>query len=446
MALQIKTLQEIQQLLISSLLMSVNTGQTDIKKQIHPNIRNSLIGGIVSSLSAGFDDNNQLLKQILKELFPQTATGDYLKFWGEMRGLLMKGSQKAIGYVNFTGNANIIISANTILQKADGTEYETTEEKSITTQAINITLIRVGSLAIATTIEDHNLASGMSIVIAGAVQANYNITATITVISNTQFSYQVANSPTTPATGSITATGTFAKIQVLSRDQGSIGNATSGVQLELVSPIENVNNFATVNYEGLFFGYDGETEEEYRIRVLESWANNTASFTDKSIEIFLINKISAITRVWVYSATPNPGYVSIYFVNDNEISILPNSTQLAQAKFVLIDTANDGIKPANTDDSMVLVLAPQPVYVNFTFSSLSPATSAMKQAITERLTDYFRSAEVSLGKDISEATYKNVIFSSIDSQGNTPIFTLSQPAGTIDVSSNQLPILGNITF
>ena len=446
MALQIKTLQEIQQLLISSLLMSVNTGQTDIKKQIHPNIRNSLIGGIVSSLSAGFDDNNQLLKQILKELFPQTATGDYLKFWGEMRGLLIKGSQKAIGYVNFTGNANIIISANTILQKADGTEYETTEEKSITTQTINITLIRVGSLVIATTIEDHNLASGMSIIIAGAVQVDYNITATITVISNTQFSYQVANSPTTPATGSITATGTFAKIQVLSRDQGSIGNATSGVQLELVSPIENVNNFATVNYEGLFSGYDEETEEEYRARVLKSWANNTASFTDKSIEIFLINKISAITRVWVYSATPNAGYVSIYFVNDNEISILPNSTQLAQAKFVLIDTANDGIKPANTDDSMVLVLAPQPVYVNFTFSSLSPATSAMKRAITERLTDYFRSVEVSLGKDISEATYKNVIFSSIDSQGNTPIFTLSQPAGTIDVSSNQLPILGNITF
>ena len=95
---------------------------------------------------------------------------------------------------------------------------------------------------------------------------------------------------------------------------------------------------------------------------------------------------------------------------------------------------------------MVLVLAPQPVYVDFTFTSLSPATTAMKQAITDRLTDYFRSVEVSLGKDISEATYKNVIFSAIDSQGNSPTFTLSQPSGNIDVSSNQLPILRNITF
>jgi uncharacterized phage protein gp47/JayE len=160
----------------------------------------------------------------------------------------------------------------------------------------------------------------------------------------------------------------------------------------------------------------------------------------------LINNISAITRVWVYDATPSAGYVSIYFVNDKEISILPNSTQLAEAKLSITDTKNGGIKPANTDDTMVLVLSPQPVYVDFAFSSLTPNTAEMRQAITDRLTDYFKSVEVSLGKDISEATYKNVIFSTVDSQGKTPTFTLSQPSGAIDVSSNQLPILRNITF
>ena len=40
MSLTTKTLQEIQQLLISNLLMSVNTGQTDIKKQIDPALKN----------------------------------------------------------------------------------------------------------------------------------------------------------------------------------------------------------------------------------------------------------------------------------------------------------------------------------------------------------------------------------------------------------------------
>jgi len=442
-----KTLQEVQQMMVSSLLMSVNTGQTDIKKQIDPNIRNSLIGGLVSSLSAGIDDNNQLLKQILRQLFPQTATDEYLKFWGEMLGLSIKTSQKASGYINLIGTASIQIPANTILQKADGTEYDTLATTAIATQSINITsLTRVGTTATATTSDNHNLASGMQAIVAGANQADYNITTTITVTDYNKFTYQVANAPTTPATGSINATATFARVQVLSRDLGTVGNATSGSQLELVSPIENVDNFAFVSYEGLTGGLDAETEDSYRARVLYAWANNTASFTNARIQSFLINNIPAITRVWVYDATPSAGYVSIYFVNDKEISILPNSTQLAEAKLSITDTKNGGIKPANTDDSMVLVLSPQPVYVDFTFSSLTPNTAEMRQAIIDRLTDYFKSVEVSLGKDISEATYKNVIFSTVDSQGKTPAFTLSQPSGAIDVSSNQLPILRNITF
>ena len=442
-----KTLQEVQQMMVSSLLMSVNTGQTDIKKQIDPNIRNSLIGGLVSSLSAGIDDNNQLLKQILKQLFPQTATDEYLKFWGEMLGLSIKTSQKASGYINLIGTASTQIPTNTILQKADGTEYDTLATTVIATQSINIpSLTRVGTTATATTSDNHNLASGMQAIVAGANQADYNITTTITATDYNKFTYQVANAPTTPATGSINATATFARVQVLSRELGTIGNATNGSQLELVSPIENVDNFAFVAYEGLTGGLDAETEDNYRARVLYAWANNTASFTNAKIQSFLINNIPAITRVWVYDATPSAGYVSIYFVNDKEINILPNSTQLAEAKLSITDTKNGGIKPANTDDTMVLVLSPQPVYIDFTFSSLTPNTAEMRQAITDRLTDYFKSVEVSLGKDISDPTYKNVIFSTVDSQGKTPTFTLSQPSGAIDVSSNQLPILRNITF
>lgn len=443
--INIKTLQETQQLLASNLLMSVNTGQLDIKKQIDPTIKNSLVKGLVDSLSAGFDDNNQLLKEVLRQLFPQTATDDYLKFWGQMVGIYIKSSEKASGYVNFTGSANEV-PAGTILQKSDGTEYETLATATISTQSINITsLVRVGSNAIATTANNHNLASGMSVIISGANQGDYNITADIIVISNTQFSYAVANAPATPATGSIIATSTFGNVAVLSRSEGTVGNATSGSQFELVSPIENVDNFAIATYEGIFSGIDAETETSFRDRVLEAWASNVSRFTNDGISVFLKNKISAITRVWVYDATPTPGYVSIYFVNDSETNILPNSTQIASAKAVIIDKV-DGIKPANTDDAMVLVYSPTPYYVDFTFSTLSPNTPAMKQAIIDRLTDYFRNTEVSLGKDISEAVYKNVIFSATDNLGNSPTFTLSSPVGNIDVASNELPILRNITF
>jgi uncharacterized phage protein gp47/JayE len=338
------------------------------------------------------------------------------------------------------------VPTGSILQKSDGTEYETLSTATISTQSINITsLTRIGATAIATTANNHNLATGLEVIIAGANQTAYNITASIIVISNTQFSFTVANAPTTPATGTINATATFGRVAVICRTNGTVGNLGSGSQLELVSPIEDVDDFAIATYEGIFAGFDAETEDEYRTRVLQAWSNNTSNFTDVGIEIFLKNTITAITRVWVYDATPSAGYVSIYFVNDNELSILPNSTQIAQAKAIIVDKQT-GIKPANTDDAMVLVYSPTPYYVDFTFSSLSPNTPAMKLAITERLTDYFRSAEVSLGKDIKQDTFKNVIFSAIDEAGNSPIFTLSLPSADIDVASNELPILRNITF
>lgn len=448
MPIQTKTLQEIQQLLFSSLVSAVNNGQTDIKKQIDPNIRNSLISGLVSSLSAGIDDNNSIIKEVLRQLFPQTATGDYLKFWGNMIGLVIKTSQKSTGYINIVGSANTEIIANTTLQKADGTQYKTITTTTLATQLINITTLeRVGTTAIATTTSDHNLATGMQIVIAGANQLDYNKTATIIATESNKFTYQVDNAPITPATGSITATATFSKIQVVCDTAGTLGNITSGTQLQLTSPIENVNDIAFTSFEGVFGGIDDETEDNFRVRVLEAWSNNLAPFTNKGIEIFLINQISAITRVWVFDATPNAGQTTIYFVNDGEINILPNSIQLNEAKTKIIDTANGGIKPANMNDNAVIVLSPIPYTINFNFSSLTPNTPQMKEAIKSRLTDYFRSIEVSLGKDISEATYNNVIYSAIDSQGKSlSAFTLTSPIGDIDITSNQLPILGDITF
>ncbi len=44
------------------------------------------------------------------------------------------------------------------------------------------------------------------VTIAGAVETDYNVRAQITVTGETTFTYTVANSPTTPATGTITAT------------------------------------------------------------------------------------------------------------------------------------------------------------------------------------------------------------------------------------------------
>jgi len=72
--------------------------------------------------------------------------------------------------------------------------------------SVNVSSItRSGTTATVTTATPHGLSTGDSATIGGAAQADYNIDAVVTVLTATTFTYDVANSPATPATGTITA-------------------------------------------------------------------------------------------------------------------------------------------------------------------------------------------------------------------------------------------------
>jgi len=68
-------------------------------------------------------------------------------------------------------------------------------------------ITRSGTTATVTTSADHNLQKGLSVIIAGANEGDYNGTFVVeTVPTNTTFTYTVTGTPSTPATGTITST------------------------------------------------------------------------------------------------------------------------------------------------------------------------------------------------------------------------------------------------
>lgn len=70
--------------------------------------------------------------------------------------------------------------------------------------AVPVTSItRSGTKATLTSSMTHSLVTGDVVTVAGANQGDYNITAPVTVTSSTVFTYEVVNSPATPATGTI---------------------------------------------------------------------------------------------------------------------------------------------------------------------------------------------------------------------------------------------------
>lgn len=70
-------------------------------------------------------------------------------------------------------------------------------------------ITRSSTTATVTTSANHGLTTGDDIEIQGSNQTDYNITANITVTGVTTFTYTVANSPTTPATGTMSCLASF---------------------------------------------------------------------------------------------------------------------------------------------------------------------------------------------------------------------------------------------
>jgi hypothetical protein len=64
-------------------------------------------------------------------------------------------------------------------------------------------ITRVGAVATVTTIHPHGLSTGHTVRIRGALQPEYNLSAAVTVTSTTAFTFAVAATADTPATGPI---------------------------------------------------------------------------------------------------------------------------------------------------------------------------------------------------------------------------------------------------
>ena len=446
MTIDIKTLQQTEQLLSNALIKSINTGQTDASKKIDPTIRNSFIRGLVQALALGIFENNKNIQKAITEVF---LGGD---LWREFNGSLLNVNRQdasgGTGNIVITGTAGTLIPLGTLITNSSGTQYASNADVTITAQTINIaSIVRIGGQVIVTTVDNHNLANNVLVSINGAVETDYNVVnQEISVTGLKTFTFDIATTPVTPATGTLTLDFTNGIANVTSTTLGVNTNIGSVVELTLVNPITFVDTAVFTTFYGISGGLDVESDENYGIRVREKYQSYFAqSFSKIGIPIFLKEAVSGITRVWVKDAFPSAGFVTIYFVRDFDENILPDAIQVQKAKDAIINGTDslDPIKPSNTPDDYVIIQAPDPVVVNYNFTSLTPNTEDMKTAITNNLIDFFRNNTV-FETSISRAEQNNIILSTTDSQGNTPSPSIALT--DVIVGVGQIPILGTVSF
>lgn len=407
----------------------------------NPFLRVSWLGSLISGLAYRVQAVYRFIAAVYRQAFPQTATGEALTLWGDLKAVTQLEATNAIGSVIFTGGIGLTIDAGTLVSDATTTnQYRTTASGLINGVTLSLTsLTAIGQTATGVTGVPHGLVSGQTATIAGATSPGYNGSWVVTVIDDFTFTFVITSAAASPALGSITMTVVRAIVPVVSIGTGDGQNLGAGAPLVLTTPQPGVSSVVRVAVGGLSGGAAAETADQYRTRVLEAWQTASALFTPAFIRL-VAKQEPGVTRVFVLETTPVVGAVTVYFVRDNDADIIPSPAEVTAVRNRLLS-----IKPAHMTPDDLVVQAPVSLVVPFAFTALSPNTATMQAAIVDNLRAFMQTAQV--GKVIDAAAYTSAINGTIDETGaGLTGFSLAAPAGAIVPAADTLPVLGGVTF
>lgn len=420
--------------------------KTDVQRELptsNPFLKNSWLGALITGYANRIFDFYLQLKIAIRQSFPDTATNDFLERWAAIWGIIRLAASASTGNIVATGTATTVIPLGTDYASSDGDIFTTTGAATISANTISVSSITLaGSVATVTTAGNHNLASNVPATIAGAVEPEYNLTDTdIQVTGLDSFTYTVSGAPSSPATGTITASFTSASVPVQSEGFGLAVNQDADAPLTLQSPIVGVDDEAKVDFGELGGGSDQETDAELRVRLLDRIQNPVAHFNAAEI-ISKAKEVAGVTRVFVQNITPEVGRVTVYFMRDNDDNPIPSASEVTTVKNKILE-----ITPANTDEADVIVAAPTAVPVDFTFTALTPNTTTMQAAISANLQQFF-DERVDVEVIIDEDAYRSAIFNSVDTTTGDIVstFVLSTPVGDVAITTGQIGTLGNVVY
>ena len=423
----------------------VQRGLTDVQRELNtsnPFLKNSAIRSIVVASMRRIYDFYLMLGIATRELIWSTATGAYLALWASIFKIFRLSATPAAGTIVITGTAGNSVNANTILTSSDGQQYTTLTSATIASVSTNIASLNGADVtAKAETAAPHGLASGITLTISGATETEFNGSFSITVTSETEFTYTMASPYTGAATGSPTLAADYASVGVESSDTGSATNQDAGAALSFLSPQAGIDNTGYVDFGAIGGGSDLESDADFRARLLDRTRNPVANFNDAAITA-QAKQVNGVTRVYVRDITPEIGMVTVYFTRDNDSDIIPTSSEVDTVKDKILE-----IKPASTWDEDVVVVAPAALPVDFVFTSLSPDTPAMREAVEANLDALFRE-QTDVGVRLESDAYRSVIWSTIEPTTGDQVseFALNTPTGDIVPVASQIPTLGSVTF
>ncbi|MFJ3112311.1 baseplate J/gp47 family protein [Pseudomonas putida] len=221
-----------------------------------------------------------------------------------------------------------------------------------------------------------------------------------------------------------------AQLQLVAEDVGQGGNIESG-QLTAVTPVLGVNATAVIGVDGIVGGTEQEDIEAVRARLRAAFKNpskvgNGDDFVEWALEV------PGVTRAWALPRWMGPGTFGLTFVCDGDADIFPN-----EAKVLEVQAYLERKRPVTSE---VYAFAALRLGVDLSIK-LTPDTTVVRQAVTKALTDLIGDE----GGSGSVIPISHIRAAISNAPGETD-HRLDVPTGDVPVASNQVAVLGVITW
>ena len=228
-----------------------------------------------------------------------------------------------------------------------------------------------------------------------------------------------------------TIVGGTAPATVYCETAGLIGNRPAGQTLNLQSAIAGVNTSAVAG--ALVGGAEIESDDSLRSRFLIR-IKQPPMGGSKFDYVNWALAVAGVTRAWCYPTEGGAGTVTVRFMMDNTYA---NGIPLA-GDVAAVAAYIDPLRPVT---ALVTVAAPVAVPLNFTIASLSPATAAVKAAVTENLTDLIR-REAQPGGTLYLSHIREAISAALGEIDHS----LTSPAANVVNTTGNITTMGTITW
>lgn len=448
MPINFKSLKEITQQVYGKFL-------SVFENKIDPTIKASFSRAVsISTASASISLQNSE-KDLILQMFPQTAIDEFLDYHGAINQLTRFQASASSGFCSVNGVLTTVIPVDTELT-SNGFTYKVLQESTVLNYTDIISLSFSGGIVTVVTSSEHSMSTGLEVTISGATQTEYNGTYNIVVLDENTFTYELEAGSLDADSGSYSSDYALLDIECLST--GSDTNLESGAQLSI--NVINIEDTAYAGLNGISNGFDIETNDEFRIRVLESYSL-TPGIATKPMLIFSAKEFQGNTRVFVISPQygftglgtrgeagyrPLVGECVMYILRDNDDPIIPTQQELDDTKQKIID---DNIWPAHVPEENLFVLSPILVEEDFNFSSITPDTTNMRNAIDLQLVTFFQD-NASVGNPeytIKLETLKSFLNQVQDSTGALLTdYTMTTPTTDLVADSGEIYAKGDVTF